>query len=249
MLVSAPTISNDNLEPILPLVGTDIDYIIADVLLLDRLSFTLSAGGPTIILGPNGAGKTLFLKLCHGLISPTRGTLRWHGPMHDIRRRQALVFQRPVLLRRSVIGNIEYGLRVHKVPGMERARRVQAVLQQTGLTSLAHRSARVLSGGEQQRLALARAWALQPDILFLDEPTANLDPAATRAIEDVISAIATTGTKIVLSTHDLPQAQRLAAQIFFLHRGRLLEVSAADDFFKHPQSDAATAFIRGELWW
>ncbi|MSR13856.1 MAG: ATP-binding cassette domain-containing protein [Gammaproteobacteria bacterium] len=249
MLVSALPIPFRNSCPILPLTCVEVDYQIGTTVLLEALSFTLSAGGPTVILGPNGAGKTLALKLCHGLINPTRGTLRWSDAAHDMPGRQAMVFQRPVMLRRSVAANIEYGLAVHKVPAPQRAERVKTMLELTGLVALAGRSARVLSSGEQQRLALARAWAMQPEVLFLDEPTANLDPAATSAVEELIIAIAATGTKVVLSTHDLQQARRFAAQILFLHRGRLLESSAADDFFKQPRSAAATAFLRGELWW
>src|SRR5262249_17244881 len=153
---------------------------------------TLSlAGGPrTIILGPNGAGKSLLLRLCHGLLDPTAGTVRWRGPgAAGNGRRQAMVFQHPVMLRRSASANIDYALRRKHVPRTWRRARIGEVLDDTGLAGLAHRQARSLSIGEQQRLALARAWAAAPEVLFLDEPTANLDPAATRAIEEVIAAI------------------------------------------------------------
>jgi tungstate transport system ATP-binding protein len=126
---------------------------------------------------------------------------------------------------------------------------VREVLEDTGLTLLAHRPARTLSIGEQQRLALARAWAAAPEVLFLDEPTANLDPAATRAIEEVIAAIDLTGTKIVMTTHDLGQARRLADEIVFLHRGRLLEQRPAAEFFARPATPEAAAFIEGRLLW
>ncbi len=234
---------------LLPLSCAAVEYSVGGVSLLDKISFTLQAGGPAVVLGANGAGKTLLLKLCHGLLTPTAGRLHWQSGVRDLRRRQAMVFQRPVLLRRSVAENIEYVLAIHKMPQVERVKSVRAVLELTGLGALAQRAARVLSGGEQQRLALARAWVLAPEVLFLDEPTANLDPAATRAVEQLITEIAATGTKIVLSTHDLPQAQRLATEILFLHRGCLLEHTPAADFFARPQSAAAQAFVRGELWW
>lgn len=131
----------------------------------------------------------------------------------------------------------------------ERAERVEWVLERTGLTALAHRPARRLSSGEQQRLALARAWATAPEVLFLDEPTANLDPTASRAVEELIQAIHQSGTKIVMTTHDLGQARRLADEILFLYRGRLLERSDAPSFFAGPRTAEARAFLDGELLW
>jgi tungstate transport system ATP-binding protein len=154
-----------------------------------------------------------------------------------------MMFQRPVM------ANIAYALRLRKVPRGERADRLKRVLEVTGLVPLAHRHAHVLSGGEQQRLALARAWAIQPEVLFLDEPTANLDPAATRAVEDLIAAIRSSGTKIVMTTHDLAEARRLADEVLFLHHGRLTERASAELFFERPDTPEARAFIRGELLW
>jgi tungstate transport system ATP-binding protein len=158
-----------------------------------------------------------------------------------------MVFQRPVMLRRSVRGNVEYGL---KLAGLGAAARHATALQRleaVGLAHLAARPARRLSGGEQQRVALARAWALEPALLFLDEPTASLDPAATRLVEAIVSAMQQAGTKIVMTTHDLGQARRLADEIVFLHRGRIVEHAPAADFFAAPKSPEAAAFIRGEL--
>ena len=236
---------------ILPLAVRALGLRLGGVNCLTNISFDLTAGKPTVILGANGAGKTLLLKLCHGLLRPSTGEIRWatSGDGTDAIFRQAMVFQRPVLLRRSVAANIDYALACRGVARTERRVRVAKVLDETGLTALAKRSARVLSGGEQQRLTLARAWALAPEVLFLDEPTANLDPAATRAVETLIQQIAAAGTKIVLSTHDLAQAQRVASEVLFLHRGELLEHSAAHQFFTAPTSTAARAFVRGELWW
>jgi tungstate transport system ATP-binding protein len=217
--------------------------------LIDRVSLTLEAGARTVVLGPNGAGKSLLLRLCHGLLRPSAGTVRWAGGADParLRREQAFVFQRPVLLRRSAAGNVAYALAVAGVPRAERAARVGAALAQVGLGHLADRPARVLSGGEQQRLALARAWALEPKVMFLDEPSANLDPAATRAIEAVIGALHEHGVKIVMTTHDLGQARRLADEILFLHQGRLIEQADAARFFMRPASAAARAFVAGEL--
>jgi tungstate transport system ATP-binding protein len=215
--------------------------------LIDGLTLTLEAGPRTVILGPNGAGKSLTLRLAHGLIAPSAGRVVWQTA--GARRRQALVFQRPVMLRRSAAANIDYALALRGVTGAERARRREAVLARTGLAELARRPARVLSTGEQQRLALARAWAIEPEVLFLDEPTASLDPAATRAVEAIVNAIHTAGTKIVMTTHDLGQARRLADEIVFLHRGRLVEHAPAERFFEAPETPEAKAFLEGELLW
>jgi tungstate transport system ATP-binding protein len=215
--------------------------------LIDGLTLALEAGPRTVILGPNGAGKSLTLRLAHGLIAPSAGRVAWQRT--DAARRQALVFQRPVMLRRSAAANIDYALALRGIGGVERARRRDEVLERTGLAGLARRPARVLSVGEQQRLALARAWAIAPEVLFLDEPTASLDPAATRAVEEIVGAIHEAGTKIVMTTHDLGQARRLADEIVFLHRGRLVERAPAETFFDTPASAEARAFLDGDLLW
>lgn len=160
-----------------------------------------------------------------------------------------MVFERPVLLRRSVLRNVTYALSLCGVPARERRDRALDVLERTGLRDLASRPARVLSAGEQQRLALARGWALEPQVLFLDEPTAPLDPSATRVIESLIEKIAMAGTKIVMTTHDLGQAQRLADEVVFLHAGRLLERAPASRFFEAPECREAQAFLDGKLVW
>jgi len=216
--------------------------------LIHDLSLTLEAGTRTVVLGPNGAGKSLLLRLCHGLLRPTAGSIRWawDDPTR-VRRQQAFVFQRPVLLRRSAAANVAYALAVAGAPRAERQERVSAALAQVGLGHLADRPARILSGGEQQRLALARAWALEPKVMFLDEPTANLDPAATRAIEAVVFALHERGVKIVMTTHDLGQARRHADEVVFLHKGRLIEHADAARFFMRPGTPEARAFVAGEL--
>jgi len=218
---------------------------------IKELNLTLNAGSSTIILGPNGAGKSLFLRLCHGLLAPSEGTIKWQGPAGSRPKKyQAMVFQKPVMLRRSVLANLNFGLKSRGLTKSERAPIIEKILDAIGLSRLAATSARALSTGEQQRLAIGRAWSLEPEVLFLDEPTANLDPAATHAVEEIIAAIRQTGTTIVMSTHDLGQAKRLADDILFLYRGRILENSPAADFFDEPKNDLAQAFLKGELlWW
>lgn len=236
---------------ILPLELVDVCYETAGQRLIKEISITFKAGSRTMILGPNGAGKSLLLRLCHGLLQPSRGSIVWRGPCGaDAQRFQAMVFQRPVMLRRSVAANVAFGLKVRGVGRTERALLVGEMLQKTGLSRLAATPARALSFGEQQRLAVARAWMLKPQVLFLDEPTANLDPAATHALEELLEAISRSGTKIIMATHDLMQAKRLADEVIFLYRGRLLEFSRAEQFFEKPRNDLAQAFLRGELlWW
>jgi len=218
--------------------------------IIDDVSFILDAGPASIIVGPNGAGKSVLLRLCHGLLEPTTGSITWNRPeLPGAPRQQAMVFQRPVLLRRSALANIVYALELAQVPKRELHRLALEALRKVGLETLAEHPARVLSGGEQQRLALARAWAIKPEILFLDEPTASLDPASTQEIENVIAAMRASGTKIVMVTHQLGQARRLGDEILFLHQGRLVERAGADRFFRHPQSAEAAQFLKGELPW
>ena len=235
---------------LLPLTLTDVGWSVGDRAILAGVSCSLVAGTRTVVLGPNGAGKSVLLRLCHGLLQPTHGSVRWNRTEPSgAPRRQAMVFQRPVLFRRSVLGNVTFALGLAGVDRRERRERALASLERAGLAALANRPARVLSGGEQQRLALARAWSLEPEVLFLDEPTANLDPGATREIEAVIEAIHAAGTKIVLVTHNLGQARRLGDEVLFLDRGRLVEHTAIDRFFTQPASAEAAAYLKGELPW
>jgi tungstate transport system ATP-binding protein len=233
---------------ILPLAIEGLFYAVAGRTLIESLSVEIAAGSRTVILGPNGAGKSLCLRLAHGLIVPTAGTVTWKGPgAAQAKLRQAMVFQRPVLLRRSAAANISYVLAVRGVPQAARPGRVEEALTRAGLAGLSDRPARMMSGGEQQKLALARAWALNPEVLFLDEPTASLDPAAVRAVESMIQAIHEGGTKIVMTTHDLGQAKRLADEVLFLHNGHLIERAPAEQFFDCPSTEQAAAFLRGEI--
>ncbi len=235
---------------LLPLRLSDVVFTVGPRRIIDGISLQLDAGLRTVIIGPNGAGKSVLLRLCHGLLRPTGGSIDWNAPeIAGGARRQAMVFQRPVLLRRSALGNVTYALKLANVPMGEREERALEALRKVGLEAYANHSARVLSGGEQQRLALARVWALRPEVLFLDEPTASLDPGATQEIEKVIEALHAAGTKIVLVTHNLGQASRLGDEILFLHQGRLVERAPADRFLKQPASLEAAKFLEGELPW
>jgi tungstate transport system ATP-binding protein len=237
-------------DTILPLELCEVVYAPGGKRLIDGVSCRLESGLKTAIVGPNGAGKSLLLRLCHGLIRPTAGEVIWHGAAgRDPALAQAMVFQRPVMLRRSGAANIDYALSLRSLDRELRRQRVAEVLERTGLADIADRPARVLSGGEQQKLALARAWALRPQVLFLDEPTSSLDPAAAHAIEEIIQALHAEGTRIVMTTHDLGQARRLADEVIFLHHGRIVEHSPAPVFFENPASPLAAAFLRGELLW
>jgi tungstate transport system ATP-binding protein len=238
---------------LLPLQLQDVGYGINSQTLIGGVTLEFTTGAPTLVLGPNGAGKSLLLRLCHGLIAPTQGKVIWQGiaaqAPQSLRFEQAMVFQKPVLLRRSVLANVEFPLKLRGITGPARHTKAMDMLNRVGLAALADRPARVLSGGEQQRLALARAWALDPQILFLDEPSAALDPGATRQVEGIIDSIAAGGTKIVMTTHDLGQAKRLAEDVIFLHRGRVTERTPAPEFFSMPRSEAARAFLQGGLTW
>ena len=232
---------------ILPLRLEEVSYVAGGRTIIERVSLTLEPGPSTIILGANGAGKSVLMRLMHGLLAPSAGRIVW-GTV-GARRRQAMVFQRPVMLRRSALANVTYALDAAGVPAASRERLAREALAEVGLLAAAARPARVLSGGEQQRLALARAWALHPEVLFLDEPTASLDPAATREIEGIIRAFDAAGTKIVMSTHSLGQARRLGDEVIYLHQGRVAERAPIERFFPLPATAEAAAFVKGELPW
>jgi len=236
-------------EPsVLPLKLDSLSFAVRDTVLIDRISMMVRPQRRLFVLGPNGAGKSLLLRLCHGLITPTAGRIIWADP-ERAPRAQGMVFQRPVLLRRSVLANLIHALRLRGIGRRTARRRSEAALDRFGLRDLATRPARLLSGGEQQRLAMARAWVLQPQVLFLDEPSSQLDPAVTRLIENMITDFSAEGMTIVMTTHDLGQARRLADDVVFLHRGRLLESSPAESFFDRPSTAEARAFLDGELLW
>ncbi len=210
-----------------------------EVMLLDHISLRLSAGAPTAVVGPNGAGKTTLLRVVMGLISHTAGTV------HVDAATRAIVFQKPVMLRRTAAENVAFALQAAKQTLDDDT--VAGLLDQVGLLPLADRPARRLSGGEQQRLGIARALARKPRLLLLDEATASLDPAQCKIIEELIRAIAHAGVKIVFATHDLGLARRLAGDVVFLVGGRIDAHDAVETFFTRPATASARRFIAGDL--
>jgi len=241
------TTDNSRCLDILPLSVNGLGLERDSQALLQEINFDTNCPGVTLIMGPNGAGKSVLIRLLHGLAPPTTGSIQWGNAAlagQSLRKRQAMVFQKPVLLRRSTAANVDFALRLN---GASDPARRSKLLQIVGLEGMEHQPARSLSGGEQQRLALARALATSPDILFLDEPTANLDPASTKIIEDIVLAEKQAGTKIIFVTHDIGQAQRLGDEVLFLHRGKIAEHTPAEHFFKNPQSNAARDYLAGRL--
>jgi tungstate transport system ATP-binding protein len=231
----------------LPIVFSEVSIVAREVTILDRISIDISPGAPTVLIGPNGSGKTTLLRAAMGLVAPSRGRITWGGREASPPTQRAIVFQRPVMLRRTAAGNINYALAAAGVPRAHRERRITELLSRVGLEDLGDRPARRLSGGEQQRLSLARALARDPAVLFLDEPTASLDPAATQLIEDLVRAISGQGIKVVMATHDLGEARRLAGEVVMLHRGAVIESGPAERFFAAPSTEDAKRYLAGEL--
>ncbi len=230
----------------LPLKVKDLCFSVTQKQLVSNFSLELNTPGLTAIMGPNGAGKSLLLRLLHGLLQADSGRIEWnHQPLKmKVRQAQAMVFQKPVLLRRSVAANIDFVLQ-HCQSSSHKSRR--EILEEAGLYDQHQQPARLLSGGEQQRLALARALATAPQVLFLDEPTASIDPSTTRQIEHWLERIRQSGVKLIMVTHDIGQARRLASDVVFMHKGCLLEYTNARDFFDTPKSVQARAYLSGEL--
>ena len=215
--------------------------------LIDDVSLRLEPGPLTCVMGANGAGKSLLLRLIAGLIRPSGGRVSYGDAPEAGKNRIGFVFQRPVLLRRSVAANLDHALKTYGVARAERPGRIAELLALGQLEALAGRPARVLSGGEQQRLSMVRALAARPALLLLDEPAASLDPQATAALEELIREAAGKQVKVVLVTHDRDQARRMADEIVFMHRGQIAEQVAADKFFDQPQSPEAQAYLAGRL--
>ncbi|HEY5763015.1 MAG TPA: ATP-binding cassette domain-containing protein [Rhodocyclaceae bacterium] len=216
---------------------------------LDEVDLTLDGDGITVLLGPNGAGKSVLLRVIAGLQLPDSGSIDWAGDRAPSPGRISMVFQNPLLIRASVADNVALSLRPLGVGMAERARRIDDALARVGLSHRRTDAARLLSGGEKQRLALARCWASRPQLLILDEPTASLDPTATDAVETIIREIRTDGAKILMTTHNLAQASRLADDVVFIDRGRVCEHAPAQRFFAHPQSAEGRLYLQGELPW
>ncbi|MEL7461181.1 MAG: ATP-binding cassette domain-containing protein [Pseudomonadota bacterium] len=208
------------------------------------VDFTLAGQGVTVLLGPNGAGKTTFLRLMFGLDTPDEGRVDRPRAPHGA---QAIVFQRPTLLRRSVLANAVYPLEILGQGGTAGDARARSRLGSLGLGDKLNQPAQTLSGGEAQKLALARAMITDPALVFLDEATANLDGQATREIEATLAAAAETGTRVVLATHDLGQARRMADDVVFMARGQITEHQPAGVFFDTPTTADARAYLNGEI--
>jgi tungstate transport system ATP-binding protein len=236
------------MSALFPLRLADVHYRPNGHLVLQGVDLELSGEGISVVLGPNGAGKSVLLRTLCGLIAPTAGRIRWGEgglPTAGV----AMVFQHPMMLRDTVLANVSLALRPLGVGRRERLARSRAMLERIGLADRARDSARHLSGGEQQRLALGRAWLTQPRLLLLDEPTASLDPSGVEAVERIIREIRTEGAKVVMTTHNLGQATRLADDVVFLSAGRVREHSPVQRFFARPASPEARLFIKGELPW
>jgi tungstate transport system ATP-binding protein len=229
----------------LPIRFEQVGFTANGTRILSDITLSFASGASTVLLGPNGSGKTTLLKLAMGLLEPTQGSITFAGRPGSTGRRRAFVFQRPVMLRRTVAANVAYALRMAGTA--QTPARIDQLLEQVGLAAFASRPARRLSGGEQQRLALARALARDPEIIFLDEPTASLDPFATKGVEDIVGQIVSAGVKVVMTTHDLGQARRLAGNVVFLAKGRLYEDAPAETFFDEPSTREAQRFLAGDL--
>jgi tungstate transport system ATP-binding protein len=222
------------------------------VLQVDNLK--IERGEVFALVGPSGAGKSTLLRLLNFLETPTSGRIRFldvefspNQPMPlKHRRRVTTVFQRPLLLNRTVQANVEYGLRLRGL--RDSSGLIEKALEQVGLHQLARQRARTLSGGEAQRVALARAIVLQPDVLLLDEPTANLDPYNVGLIEEIVTNLnRERGTTLVLVTHNVFQAKRLARRVALMLEGQIVEVSEVEAFFESPEDPRTAAFVGGEM--
>ncbi len=234
-------------EGLLPLKTRGLCFEVRGKQIIDHIDPTVSGNDITVILGPNGAGKSVLLRLLHGLLEPSAGQIEWGGCRIDegLRKRQALVFQRPVMMRRSVAENIRFVLSLREFS--DRHERLEKALDLAGLTAQANQPAPRLSGGEQQRLAIAQAMVRDPEVVILDEPSSNLDPVATMAIERLIEVARGEGKKIILVTHDLSQAKRVGDEIIFMHNGRIVEQGTCAGFFSNPKTPEGRAYLDGAL--
>jgi len=232
---------------ILPLTLTAATAHMRGKKLAGPVSFTLAPKGFTMVIGPNGAGKTTLLRLMHGLQRCSGGAVTWAVPAAAAREKQAFVFQSPIMMRRRVVECLAYPLLLRGVPKPAARAQATASARRFGLGALLESWAPLLSGGEKQKLSLARALIIEPEILFLDEPCANLDGRATREIETILQDVQARGTRLVMSTHDMGQARRLAQDVIFMHNGLVHENSSAARFFSAPATPEAKAFISGDI--
>ncbi len=222
----------------------DVSVRFGSVQALNGVSLDVRRGDFIALVGPNGSGKTTLLRALHGMLS-----LQGRRELSDRSAVQAMVFQRPFVMRLSVANNLRLALWLARVPRGEWAERTELALHRVGMADLGERPARALSGGQQQRLALARAWAIRPQVLFLDEPTASLDPTAKKDFEVLLAGFAADGMTLVMSTHNLGQAKRLARRVVYLDQGEIHLDLPTDAFFSDPVDARANLFLKGELPW
>ena len=229
-----------------PIEIVNLSTKINNNLILDNISFEILDKSITAILGPNGAGKSVLLQTINGLVPILKGKITFNSEETSevIRKKQAMVFQTPTLLRRSVLDNMEFINKINKETNISDAK---ILLKKVGLDDFYNHPARLLSGGEKQRLSLARALLLKPKLLLLDEPTTNLDPYSLKLIEDLILEESIKGTSIILTTHDMAQAKRLASNIIFINKGKVLEQTEAKVFFRKPVTNEARKYLAGEI--
>jgi len=232
----------------LPLSMNNVSYSTHGTTLIRNFSLEINKPGVSVILGHNGAGKSLLLKLLHGVIHPSSGVVRWdqHAP-HINQYWRTYLLQRPTFFNQSIEFNIEFVLRIAGIQKSKHKQRCQDALDACGLTHLRQRNTSSLSGGELQKVSLARAWVLHPSVILLDEPTVALDPPSVISFEKIIKQFESSGTKIIMTTHDLTQANRLANEVIFIDKGEMIEQSDAGSFFAGPSSNQAQRFISGEL--
>ncbi|GGE48660.1 ABC transporter ATP-binding protein [Actibacterium pelagium] len=235
------------MSSILPLTVKDAAVRRRGKTLIGPVDLTLGKGGVTIVVGPNGSGKTTLLRMLHGLERLADGTLDWAVPVEAARKRQAFVFQSPILMRRSVRDNLAYPLQLTGTSRSEARQTAEEWARRVGLSDALTRQAMVLSGGERQKLALARALIRDPEMVFLDEPCASLDGRATREIEEILTRAAASGTRLVMSTHDMGQARRLADDVIFMLHGKVHEIGPAAKVLEMPETAQLRAFIKGDI--
>ena len=229
-----------------PIQFKDLSVILGQKIILDKINCKIKSNSITAVLGPNGAGKSIFLQTINGLFSVESGRLTFNlmEINQEIRKQQAMVFQNPVLLRRTVIANLQF---ISNLRNKESNRLLKKILSKVGLEGYEKKPARLLSGGEKQRLSMARALIINPNLLLLDEPTANLDPYSLKLIEDLVLEENSIGKTIIFTTHDMSQAKRLATDVIFLNKGKVLEQTISKTFFKSPKTLEAQKYINGEI--
>ena len=224
-----------------------LSYSAGGRLLLDDICYTDDAAGCTALLGPNGAGKTVLLEICHGLRKPDAGSVSWFGSQASgMRGDVAMTLQQPVFLARSVYENLGYVLGVRKAPRAGRGETIRRVLDEVGLGHKSGDPVSALSGGERQCLSIARALLSEPRAVLLDEPTSQLDLAATGRVESIIKRLGDTGIKVVLTSHNPAQVRRLCDKVMFMDQGRMIACAPRDEFFNHISHPAVDAFIRSQ---